>query len=168
MPATTGILRKHRWLAILEIFGSETVSLFKRKAKAQRIDSLDELKPMLSSGRPVLIDFYQVGCGPCQVMDGIVNELAREYGQSAHIVKADVGRVPGAVSAFGIRSTPTFVVMARAPEKTSKKARKRAHGTKKHTRRQVRQRWRTSGLVKKDQLERVLESNGARKVAQPS
>lgn len=139
------------------------MGLFKRKPKAHKIDDLDELKPMLSSGRPVLIDFYQVGCAPCQVMDGIVNELAREYGESAHIVKADIGRVPGAVNAFGIRSTPTLVLLGRAPEKTSKKARKRAQGTKKTRNRQVTQRWRTSGLVKKDQLERVLESNGASK-----
>jgi thioredoxin 1 len=139
------------------------MGLFKRKPKAHKIDDLDELKPMLSSGRPVLIDFYQVGCAPCQVMDGIVNELAREYGESAHIVKADIGRLPGAVNAFGIRSTPTFVLLGRAPEKTSKKARKRAQGTKKHQDRKVTQRWRTSGLVKKDQLERVLESNGAHK-----
>lgn len=144
------------------------MALFKRKPKAHRIDDLDELKPMLSSGRPVLIDFYQVGCAPCQVMDGIVNELAREYGESAHIVKADIGRVPGAVNAFGIRSTPTLVVMGRAPAKTSKKARKRAQGTKKHADRRVTQRWRTSGLVKKDHLEKVLESNGARKTTEPS
>lgn len=139
--------------------------MFRRKPKAQKIDHLDELKPMLSSGNPVLIDFFQIGCAPCQVMDGIVNELAREYGESAHIVKVDIGRVPGAIQTFGIRSTPTLVVMGRAPEKTSKKARRRAHGTKKHRDRRVTQRWRTSGLVKKDQLERVLESNGARKLA---
>jgi thiol-disulfide isomerase/thioredoxin len=139
------------------------MGLFKRKPKAHKIDDLGELKPMLSSGRPVLIDFYQVGCAPCQVMDGIVNELAREYGESAHIVKADIGRVPGAVNAFGIRSTPTLVLLGKAPEKTSKKTRKRAQGTKKPRNRPVTQRWRTSGLVKKDQLERVLESNGASK-----
>lgn len=55
--------------------------------------------------------------------------------------------------------------MGAAPTKTSKKARRRAQGTKKHRDKRVSQRWRTSGLVNKDQLERVLESNGARKVA---
>jgi thioredoxin 1 len=142
----------------------ETI-VFKRKPKAQTIADLDELQPMLASGRPVLIDFFQVGCAPCQVMDGIVNELARDYGDSAHIVKAEVGRVPGVAQAFAIRSTPTLVLMATAPTKTSKKARKRAQGTKKHHAKRPSQRWRVSGLVKKDQLEKVLESNGARKVA---
>ena len=138
--------------------------MFKRKTKARKINSLDELQPMVASGRPVLIDFFQVGCAPCQVMDGVVNELAREYGESAHIVKVDIGRVAGAAQAYKIRSTPTTVVIARPAKKISKKARKKAQGTKKQQASRPTQRFRTSGLVKKDQLARVLESNGARRV----
>ena len=138
--------------------------MFKRKTKARKIDSLEELKPMVASGRPVLINFFQVGCAPCQVMDGIVNELAREYGESAHVVKADIGRVSGAAETYKVRSTPTTVVIARPPQKNSKKARKKAQGTKKQQASRPTQRFRTSGLVKKDQLARVLESNGARRV----
>ena len=142
------------------------MGIFKNKPKAHKLASLDELAPMLDSDRPVLVDFYQVGCAPCQVMDGIMNELAREYGESAHIVKADIGRVPGAIQAFRIRSTPTFVLFSRAAEKTSKKARqKAARAGQTGGERKVAQRWRTSGLVKKDQLQRLLESNGA--VPQP-
>ena len=138
------------------------MGIFNKKPKATKLDNLDELNPLLDSNRPVLIDFYQVGCAPCQVMDGIMNELAREYGESAHIVKADIGRVPGAAQAFRIRSTPTFVLFSRAPEKTSKKARKKAQRSSQTSgERKVAQRWRTSGLVKKDQLQRLLESNGA-------
>ena len=64
--------------------------MFKRHPKAQKVSSLAEIDQLASSGKPVLVDFYQVGCAPCQVMDGIMNELAREYGDSAHIVKVDV------------------------------------------------------------------------------
>ncbi len=143
------------------------MAVFSRKPKAQRLQSLQELDPMLKSGKPVLLDFMQVGCGPCQVMDGIVNELAREYGDSAHIVKVDVGKVAGAAQAFKVRSTPTFVLLGTAPAKQSKKARQRAekHGGPSRTKSgKITPRWRTSGLVKKDDLRRVLESNGARSV----
>jgi len=140
--------------------------MFKRKTKARKINNLDELQPMIASGRPVLINFFQIGCAPCQVMDGIVNELAREYGESAHVVKADIGRVHGAAQTYKIRSTPTTVVIARPPQKNSKKARRKAQGTKKQQASRPTQRFRTSGLVKKDQLARVLESNGAHRVAQ--
>lgn len=140
------------------------MGLFSRRPKATKIHSLDELKPMIESGKPVLLDFMQVSCGPCQIMDGIVNELAEEYADSAHVVKVDVGKVAGAAQAFGVRSTPTFVLLGNAPGKQSKKARRRAgsNGQARPTSNRIQPRWRTSGLVRKDQLQRVLESNGAR------
>jgi thioredoxin 1 len=143
------------------------MAVFSRKPKATKLQTLDELDPLLRSGKPVLLDFMQIGCAPCQVMDGIINELAREYGESAHIVKVDVGKVPGAAQAFQVRSTPTFVLLGTAPTKQSKKARQRAAkpGAKsKSNGSRITPRWRTTGLVKKDALRGVLESNGAQRV----
>ena len=109
---------------------------------------------MAASGRPVLIDFWQTGCQPCRTMDGIVDELADEYRETAHVVKVDVRRVPGAAQRFAIRSTPTFVLLA-----TSQRAKKKAKASPGPAK--VTQRWRASGLVKKDALAKLLESNGA-------
>jgi thioredoxin 1 len=136
------------------------MGLFSKKTKATKLVSLDDLEPMIESGKPVLLDFFQVGCGPCQVMDGIVNELAGEYGDSAHIVKVDVAKVAGAAQVFNVRSTPTFVLLGRAPEKRSKKKQRQADAPPPGDAK-VTARWRTTGLVKKDQMARVLESNGA-------
>jgi thiol-disulfide isomerase/thioredoxin len=141
------------------------MAIFSKKPKPTKIHSLDELKPMIDSGKPVLLDFMQVGCSPCQVMDGIMNELAREYGESAHVVKIDVGKVPGAAQAFNVRSTPTFVLLSSAPSKQqAKKARKGTANRPNSRKPALAPRWRTSGLVKKDQLERVLEGNGAQRI----
>ncbi len=139
------------------------MAMFSKKTKPQKIFRLDELKPMIQSGKPVLIDFMQVNCGPCRVMDGIVNELAHEYGETAHIVKVDVTKVAGAAQAFNVRSTPTFVLLGRAAKKQSRKAERKGRA-KPAGGQKVGARWRTTGLVKKDQLERVLEANGASKV----
>jgi len=136
------------------------MGLFNKKTKPAKIHSLDELQPMIATGQPVLLDFFQVGCAPCQVMDGIMNELAREYGESAHIVKVDVTKVAGAAQMFSVRSTPTFVLLGAA---ATKKSKKRKSGTDGNGSR-ISARWRTSGLVKKDQLQRALESNGAVRV----
>lgn len=130
--------------------------MFKRnkRVKATRIGSLEELEELAATGRPVLIDFWQTGCQPCRTMDGIVDELADEYRETAHVTKVDVRQVPGAAEKFAIRSTPTFILLA-----TSTRAKKKAKaqpGTA-----PVTQRWRASGLVKKDAMARLLESNGA-------
>ena len=139
------------------------MAMFSRKAKATKIHSLEELEPMIESGQPVLLDFFQVGCAPCQVMDGIMNELAREYGDSAHIVKVDVTKVAGAAQVFKVRSTPTFVLLGR-PQKKQNKKQRRANETAPEPGKMA-QRWRSSGLVKKDQLARALEGHGAKPVA---
>ena len=96
-------------------------------------------------------------------MDGIVNELSREYGDSAHIIKVDVTKVAGAAQVFNVRSTPTFVLLGRTPQKKSNKAARR--GEAKTVSNKIGARWRTTGLVKKDQLQQVLESNGATRIA---
>ena len=123
--------------------------LFKKRAKPIALESLGQLEELASDGRPVLVDFFQHGCAPCKVMDGIVNELADEYQGSAHVVKANVANVPDAVDKFKIRSTPTFVLLS-----SGARARQKGSGA-------VTLRWRASGLVKKDVLTGQLESAGA-------
>jgi thiol-disulfide isomerase/thioredoxin len=132
--------------------------MFRRRTKPVEATSLEQIRQMADEGKPVLLDFFQHGCGPCKIMDGIVNELAEEFEETAHIVKVNVARVPGAAQAFGVRSTPTFVVLARSQKKRSKKSRRQAAEPGPGA---VSPRWRTSGLVRKDVMTRVLESNGA-------
>jgi len=140
------------------------MGMFSKRAKATKLQSLDELEPMMASGKPVLLDFMQVNCNPCRVMDGIVNELAEEFGDSAHIVKVDVTKVAGAAQVFAVRSTPTFVLLGTAAKKVSKKAQRKGKQPKEPSD-GVSPRWRGTGLVKKEQLARVLESNGASRLA---
>jgi len=133
----------------------------RKRVKPLVIDRLDELKGLTADGKPILIDFWQQGCAPCKVMDGIVNELAADFDGAAHVVKIDVGRVPGATAAFKVQSTPTFVILGKSQKKPSKKARKRAEARGTPAKKGHSPRWRGSGLVKKDVLERALVSNGA-------
>ena len=133
----------------------------KKRTKPFQVTRLDELSAIAAEGKPVLVDFWQTGCNPCRIMDGIVTELADEYAGKAHVVKIDVGRVPDAVREFAIRSTPTFVVLAKSQKRPSKKARRRNNGGAPARSGEMTARWRSSGLVKKEQLARVLDSNGA-------
>ena len=133
----------------------------RKRVKPLVIDRLEDLKGLTAEGKPILIDFWQQGCAPCKVMDGIVNELATDFAGAAHVVKVDVGRVPGAAAAFKVQSTPTFVILGKSQKKPSKKARKRAEASGAPAQKGHSPRWRGSGLVKKDVLERALVSNGA-------
>jgi len=127
--------------------------IFKRRTKPINLEHVDQIDELASSGKPVFLDFWQTGCQPCRTMDGLVGELADEYGESAHVVKVNVRNVPAAAQRFRVMSTPTFVVYGAAPKKQSKKSKRQGGG--------IGERWRASGLVKKDQLQQVLERNGA-------
>ena len=128
---------------------------FKKRAKAEQIESVERLEELAASGQPVLIDFWQANCQSCRTMAGIVDELADEYSDSAHVVKIDVGALPQLAAKYSVRATPTFVLVGRPPAKGKKKSKKRANPA------QPTLRWRNSGLVRKDVLAGVLESNGA-------
>jgi thioredoxin 1 len=118
--------------------------LFKKRPKPVSLESYQHLQELVESGKPVFVDFFQNNCQPCRTMDGIVNELAEEFDESAIIVKANVANVPEAIGKFKIRSTPTFVLLTRKPEANTTTIR-----------------WRASGLVKKDVLTKSLISAGA-------
>ncbi len=120
--------------------------MFRKRIKPTKLQSAQQLEDLVRSGTPVLVDFWQQGCQPCRVMDGIVKELAEEFDGRAHVVMANAAEAPDTFQKYKVRSTPTFVVF-----------------TAKEGSNTLTQRFRASGLVKKDALTRALESAGAAK-----
>lgn len=66
---------------------------------------------VLKSERPVVVDFWASWCKPCQVMGGLMSELAQEYAGSVSVFKMNVDQCRGTAQAFGIRSIPTVVFL---------------------------------------------------------
>ena len=85
----------------------------KKKTKPLPITTIEEINA-LASDRPVLVDFFQKSCSPCQAMDGIVTEIADEFSDGLAVVKVNVAHAPELVQRFKVMSTPTFVVLASA------------------------------------------------------
>ena len=64
---------------------------------------------VLKSDLPVVIDFWATWCMPCQVMGGLMSELAKEYSEQVKVFKMNVDQCRGTAQAFGIRSIPTVL-----------------------------------------------------------
>ena len=69
--------------------------------------NFDEL--VLKSDKPVLIDFWAEWCGPCRMVGPVVEEIAKEYADTAVVGKVNVDNNPGISVKYGIRNIPALL-----------------------------------------------------------
>lgn len=69
--------------------------------------NFDEI--VISSDKPVIVDFWAEWCGPCRMVGPIINEIGKEYEGKAVVGKVDVDKNNGTAAKFGIRSIPTIL-----------------------------------------------------------
>jgi len=69
--------------------------------------NFDEL--VVKSGKPVVLDFWAVWCGPCRMIAPLIDEMYHEYGDKAIIGKVDVDNNNEISVKYGIRNIPTIL-----------------------------------------------------------
>jgi thioredoxin 1 len=58
-----------------------------------------------------LLDFWAPWCGPCKIMNPIIDELEKELGEKIKVERINVDDEQELSSKFGVMSIPTYVVM---------------------------------------------------------
>ncbi|NWG00352.1 MAG: thioredoxin [Thermoanaerobaculaceae bacterium] len=64
---------------------------------------------VLNAGKPAVVDFWAVWCGPCKMIAPHVEALAREFAGRAVVAKLDVDSNRQTAMRFGIQSIPTLL-----------------------------------------------------------
>ena len=65
---------------------------------------------VLKSEIPVLVDYWAEWCGPCKIINPLLDEIAGEYAGKLKIAKLNIDDNPVTPPKYGIRGIPTLML----------------------------------------------------------
>lgn len=71
---------------------------------------MEKFSDLISSEKPLLVDFFATWCGPCKMMHPVLEDLAKMVGDNARIVKIDIDKNQELANAYNVRSVPTLMI----------------------------------------------------------
>jgi thioredoxin 1 len=67
-------------------------------------------RDVLSSAKPVLVDFWTEWCAPCKPLAAVLDELSGELNGRITIAKVNAETSPTVTNKYGVRGFPTLLI----------------------------------------------------------
>ena len=95
---------------VIEANGSNLMESLSKKSFSQKVFNYEQNKEWKFEGKiPCIVDFYADWCGPCKMVEPILQELAQEYQGKLNIYRVDTQAQPELAAVFGIQSIPSIL-----------------------------------------------------------
>jgi len=78
-------------------------------AQAVKVDEGSWEVEVIKAPGLVMVDFWAVWCGPCQMVAPIVEELANEYAGKLRVMKLNTDESPEIAGRYQVMSIPTIL-----------------------------------------------------------
>jgi len=78
--------------------------------------TLGNIRELLQSEKPVVVDFSANYCRPCHVMKPILKDLAERFNERIVFAKVDVQSSRDLAQQFGIKNVPTLILFRNGKE----------------------------------------------------
>ena len=72
--------------------------------------SLDNFDTDIAKDTPILVDFFANWCGPCKMLAGTIEQLAKESDGSYRVGKVNVDDQPELAARYNVMNIPTLIV----------------------------------------------------------
>jgi thioredoxin 1 len=93
----------------LSTFASARFSTF-NKITMETTEKKQSFAELINGSTPVLVDFFATWCGPCKMMNPILEQLSQEMGSTLKIIKIDVDKNPAPAQHFKVQGVPTLLL----------------------------------------------------------
>ena len=79
---------------------------------AKKVDQADFDKSV-DSGKLLFVDFFATWCGPCQMMEPVIDEVEKNYSNNTEveIMQVDIDKNPALAAKYSVMSVPTMIVI---------------------------------------------------------